>query len=189
MTRLFTFLAFFAFLSLSAQKTYLKITQNEQSTFYPPGTQFELKNPNGYIVLKYSETPREEHIDGNYQLIVSPTWKKEKDIFKLTLGDKVELVRTGSFSLGKEYKKGVFPLSSVKAEKTITDSQTLASKKNLRLTLDNGLLFVYEDGNYYAKLDSEYIDIQNKYVIKTQKGILRVSFNPDNGVTWWFFGE
>ena len=59
---------------MTAQKTYLKIVQDGHATYYPPGTRFQLKNPHGYIILKYSETPRVENIDGDYTLIVSPNW-------------------------------------------------------------------------------------------------------------------
>lgn len=174
---------------MSAQKTYLKITKDGHPTYYPPGTKFDLKNPHGYIILKYSETPRVEHIDGNYKLIVSPNWKDEKDIFRLTDGDKVELVPTKDFGKNENSKNVLLNNMNIKVQKEVTDSEKYEGKKNLRLELDNGILFVYEDGEYYAKLDNKYIDIQHKYVIKTNKGILRVSFNPNNGVTWWVFED
>lgn len=174
---------------MNAQKTYVKITKDNKVIYYPPGTQFDLKNPHGYIILKYSETPRVEEIDGDYKMIISPNWKEGKDIIKLSEGDKVELALTKDFGKDNNQKTVLLNNTRIKVQKEVTDSKKFEGKKNLRLELDNGILFVYEDGEYYAKLDNKYIDIQNKYVIKTKKGILRVSFNPNNGVTWWVFEE
>lgn len=188
MTRLFTFFVLlFAFTTLNAQKTYVKITKDNHVSYYPPGTQFELKNPHGYIILKYSETPRVQEIDGEYKLILSPNWKKGKEVIKLSKGDKVELALTSSFGSTEDQQNILLNTLGIKVQKEVTDSKKYKGKKNLRLELDNGILFVYEDGEYYAKLDNKYIDIRNKYVIKTKKGTLRVSFNPNTGKVWWVF--
>lgn len=185
---LVTICILFASLTANAQKTFLKITQGGEVVYYPPGTQFDLKNPHGYIILKYSETPRVEKIDGNYKLIVSPNWKSKNDVFKLTQGDQVELVLNKNFGKVKRSPKAIYiNQNQIVAHKDLTDSEKFPGKKNLVFTLSNGIKFVYEDGKYYAKLRTKYVDIKGKYVIETRKGILRLSFNPNNGVVWWVF--
>lgn len=83
-------------MNMNAQETYVKVTKGTDVLHYPPGTKFDLKNPHGYIILKYSQTPRVEEIDGDYKLVLNPDSKK-KDIIKLQNGDKVELVLTENF--------------------------------------------------------------------------------------------
>jgi hypothetical protein len=129
-----------------------------------------------------------EEIKGNYTLVVSPNWKEEKDIFQLTKGDQVELVLNRNFGKVKQSPKAIYiNQNKIVAHKKLTDSKKFLGKKNLVFTLNNGIKFVYEDGEYYAKLRKKQVDIQGKYVIKTKKGILRLSFNPNNGVVWWVF--
>ena len=53
--------------------------------------------------------------------------------------------------------------------------------------LSNGIEFSYVDGKYNATLNNKYLDIKGKYVIDSKLGILKISFNPNNGETWWVF--
>jgi hypothetical protein len=190
MKKIITLLIMLASFAMQAQKTYVKITQDNKTVSYPPGTQFELKNPHGYIVLKYSQTPRVQTIDGDYELILHPDYRTEKEVVKLKKGDKVELVLSHyseKTDPGNHY--GYLDQSAILADKQVTDSPKQKGKKNLTLKLNNGIKFVYEDGNYYAKLRKKYVDVQGKYLIETDLGTLKVSFNPDSGVVWWIFEE
>lgn len=174
--------------SIFAQKTYVKITKGEEVMYYPPGTRFELKNPHGYIILKYSQTSRVETIDGNYQLILHPSWRTTPEIIRLTKGDKVELEKTANFGKVKKNPKEIYiNQNEIIAEKHLTDSKKFEGKKNLVFELSNGIKFKYQDGEYYAKYRGKKVDILGKYVIPTKKGTLKLSFNPNNGVVWWIF--
>ncbi|TCK68886.1 hypothetical protein DFQ05_0396 [Winogradskyella wandonensis] len=173
-----------------SQTTYLKITKSNEANdyeMYPPGTEFELKNEHGYIIFKNSDDPGEIDIDGNYTLYVYPSWKDSADVFKLKEG-RVEKVLTSSY---KENHSDEYSIKSngVTANYSVTDSREIEGKKNLKFKLSNGITFIYEDLKYRAYLNDEdnYIRIQGKYLIESEIGTLKLSFNPSNGVVWWVF--
>lgn len=173
-----------------SQKIYLKITKSAKANdyeMYPPGTKFELKNEHGYIVFKNSDEPGMIEINEDYTLYVYPSWKEEADVFKLEEG-KVEKVLTYSYS-EKDTKDYSIKSNGVSADYTVSDSKEREGKKNLEFKLSNGITFIYEDDKYRAFLNEEhnYIRIKGKYLIPTELGTLKISFNPNNGVVWWVF--
>ncbi len=176
----------------NAQKTYLAIYESDSLDnviMYPPGTQFELRNPHNYIVMKYSETPRTVQIDGNYKLLVFPEYQSHSDVYHLTEG-RVELAPTIYFGKSDKSLKSIYlNKDELKAHKKLTDSEKKPGRKNLRFELSNGIIFNYKDGNYYAKLKHTYLNIQGKYLIESEIGTLKLSFNPETGKVWWIFEE
>jgi len=186
--QILTFILLIFLTTTFAQNTYLKITQKDTlSISYPPETKFELKNKHGYIILKNNNTPRIFKIEENYTLLVYPSYKSEIDVFELTTG-KIELIKA------KYYKKGKFNLVTYQsnnetAEFTISDSESIKNSKNLHFKLSNGMTFKYTDGKYNAYLNTEenYLNIEGKYYIESKLGVLKISFNPNNGEIWWVF--
>lgn len=173
-----------------AQKTYLKIQKgpSERSVvMYPPGTEFELRNEHGYIVMKNSDTPYSLEIKSRHKLTVSPNYKNEKDIFILTEG-KVEKVLTARF-MAKESRMETLFIDdrNVTAHKKVTESNLRKGYKNLEFELSNGISFTYKDGKYSAMFRNAKIEITGKYLINTEIGILKLSFDPKTGVVWWVF--
>ena len=169
------------------QNTYLKISEdNKISVSYPPGTTFELKNKHGYIILKQSSTPLVFKIDEPYTLDVFPTYKSKKDVYKLSDG-KIELVSNAEYI--NHVKKEKTASHGVTGEKIITNSKTIKGFKNIVFKLSNGITFQYTDGKYNAFLVEEqnYLNIEGRYVIRSELGILKLSFNPKNAETWWVF--
>ena len=77
----------------------------------------------------------------------------------------------------------------VTLEKELIPSKSLKGKYNLKLSLSNGITFEYNDEKYAAKFNGEYVHTEGKYIIKTEAGTLKFSFNPANGVVYWFFEE
>lgn len=171
------------------QKTYLKVQLSKDKTnvvYYPPGTQFELKNKHGYTLLKYSETPKVYKIDEEHTLYVYPNYKENAEKFKLKPGSRVELALTKNF--GKERRKNiVINKYAINAYKKVFNSEKIKGKKNLEFELTNGVKFEYIDGKYNASLKGKYLDIKGKYLIKSKLGLLRLSFNPTSGEVWWIF--
>ncbi|MDO1501031.1 hypothetical protein Q2T40_12895 [Winogradskyella maritima] len=173
-----------------AQETYLKITKSDKENdfeMYPPGTKFELKNKHGYIVFKNSNDPGIITIDDAYTLYVYPSWKNDADVFNLKEG-KIENVLTSAHSQ-MPTKAYSIKSNGVSGSYTVTDSKDRKGKKNLQFKLSNGITFLYEDDKYRAYLNEEYnyIRIKGKYLIESELGTLKLSFNPDNGVVWWVF--
>jgi len=173
-----------------AQKTYLKISRSKKTNdyvMYPPGTKFELKNKHGYIVFKNSDKPGKIEINENYTLYVFPDWKSDTDVYKLTEG-KIEKILTSTYS-NTQLKEASIKTHEVIAEYSVRDSKKLKDKKNLKFELSNGITFEYNDGKYKAYLHQEenYIDIEGKYLITSDLGTLKLSFNQKNGQVWWVF--
>lgn len=173
-----------------SQNTYLKITKSDKANdyeMYPPGTKFELKNAHGYIIFKNSDEPGIIEIDEDYTLYVYPSWKNDADVFKLTDG-KVEKILTSGYSK-TQLKEYSIKSNGVSAEYTVKDSEALEGKKNLKFKLSNGITFEYNDGKYRAYLNEEenYINIDGNYLVESDSGILKLSFNPNTGVVWWVF--
>ncbi|RNC86942.1 MAG: hypothetical protein ED556_05830 [Winogradskyella sp.] len=173
-----------------AQKTYLKVTKSNEAhdyVMYPPGTKFELKTKEGYIVFKNSDQPGNIDIEDKHTLYVYPSWKDDADIFELTEG-KVEKLLTYKFSDSRK-ASGVKSIHSngVTATSNVSNSETIEGKKNLEFVLSNGIKFIYEDGVYNATLNEEELTIKYKYLIYSDLGVLKLSFNSSNGKVWWVF--
>lgn len=178
-------------ISSFSQKTYLAIYQDdlkESVIMYPPGTEFELRNEHNYIILKYSETPRVFEMDGKYTLIVKPDYKDEPDVFEFDNAGQIELSETIRYGQSDSNKyESSSGYNGVTAEKILTDSKTTDGSKNLEFKLSNGIIFRYIDGIYNAILNGDYLDIKGKYMIASDLGTLKLSFNPKTGTVWWVF--
>jgi hypothetical protein len=185
-----TLILIFFSVAINAQKTYLKITKSNEANdyeMYPPGTKFELKTKEGYIIFKNSDDPGLINITEKHTLYVYPNWKDDADVFVLTEG-KVEKVLTSTY-VESDSKKHRYNSNGVTADYKVTDSKDRKGKKNLNFKLSNGITFIYEDDKYRAFLNEpdNYIRIKGKYVIESEIGSLKLSFNPSNGVVWWVF--
>ncbi|WP_111683902.1 hypothetical protein [Winogradskyella tangerina] len=189
-TTFFTIVLSILFISVgTAQKTYLKITKGEQEhdiIMYPPGTKFELKTKEGYIIFKNSDDPGVIDIHEKHTLYVYPDWKDDADVFVLTEG-KVEKLLTYKFSDSDDSHDNTLMSNGVTATSNVTDSETLEGKKNLEFTLSNGISFNYTDGLFSATLDNKPLTIKHKYLVYSDLGVLKLSFNPSNGKVWWVF--
>lgn len=174
----------------NAQNTYIKFKVDDKESkyiMYPPGTKFEVKTKEGYIQMKNSENPYKLYIESEgFRLYVYPTYKSEKDVYHLEKGASLELVLTKHFK-DNDSNNLNYNHNSLTGLKKITDSKSLESKKNLYFKLSNGIEFSYVDGKYNATLNNKYLDIKGKYVINSKLGTLKISFNPNNGETWWVF--
>lgn len=172
----------------NAQNTYLKITSIDTTTIsYPPHTSFELKNELGYIVFKNNHTPSIFLIDKPHVLTVFPSYKVGKDVYHLTDG-KLELAEIRDYESRGTYD---YVSNGVIANFIVSDSKKIKGSKNIVFTLSNGIIFNYTDGKYYAYLHNEenFLNIEGKYLVESDYGILKISFNPKNGEVWWVFDK
>ncbi|MDT0559148.1 hypothetical protein RM697_10835 [Ichthyenterobacterium sp. W332] len=192
MKTLYTLIALMHIVTLNAQNTYLKITKSNKANdyvMYPPGTKFELKTKEGYIIFKNSDNPGVIEIDEAYTLYVYPNWKDDSDIYKLSEG-KLEKILTSSY-YKTDLKRHITKLNKITAEYTVTDSKKREGKKNLKFKLSNGITFEFNDSKYRAYLYEEenYLNIEGKYLIESELGTLKLSFNTSNGIVWWVFED
>ncbi|GAA4817279.1 hypothetical protein [Litoribaculum gwangyangense] len=175
-------------LSIQSQNTYLKITEDDKiSVSYPPGTKFELKDNLGYIILKESDTELVYKIDSDYTLEVFPTYKKDKDVYNLTNG-KIELVSNADYMNAIKHKKGAYQSYGVSLDKaSYMDSTVKKGETNTVLEFSNGVVFKYTDGNVSAIWNDEEVEVKGKYLIYSDAGVVKISYNPKNKEMWWTY--
>lgn len=186
-----TLLTLLIAMSTAAQKTYLRIFKDStkaEMIAYPPGTAFELKNRHGYIQLKNSETARKFYIKEPFTIHVYPSYKQKPDKISLATGALVELALTQNYANTAEINKKSRPdKQEVIARKTLTDSRKRKAEKNLVFKLSNGWVFNYVDGHYFATFKDKYLVIRGKYIMATQDGVLKLSYDPTSGKVWWVY--
>ena len=171
-----------------AQNTYLKISQDYKTSIsYPPGTKFELKDSRGYIVLNENASVFTFKIDQAYTLNVFPTYKKEMDTYNLTNG-KIELVSNGDYMNNTRHQKDFYQSNGVFLENSIyTDSEANPKETNVFLEFSNGTTFSYEDGKVSATLNGKEVTVMGTYLIYSDSGIIKISYNPKNKELWWTY--
>ncbi len=188
--RILTLVLLFFAAFINAQKTYLKVTKSDKTydyMIYPPGTKFELKNQEGDIILSDSDEPGMMTFDENFTLYVYPSWKDEAEIFKLRNG-KVEKLLTSNFSRKTLIGHSVNN-NGITMKKTLVKSDINPELYNATFKFSNGIVATYTDGEFKASLNGERLRAEYKYIIYSDLGVLKLSFNPRNSETWWIFEE
>ena len=184
----------------NAQSRYLKITLSKETSdnvSFPPGTKFELKNGNDELVYSDEDSTSEFIITEKHKLIVYPNWKASTDVFHISAG-KVEQIDTKLFGIRSTAKKEkrksktyVYDrdkyTNGLNMKKTLEFSEVNPELYNATFEFSNGIIATYKDGEFTAKLDGEDLIVGNKYFIYSKFGIIKLSFRPSNGETWWIF--
>ncbi|WGD34993.1 hypothetical protein [Olleya sp. YS] len=205
MTLIFLLVSNLAF----SQNDYLKITRsnnNDDFIKYPPGTTFKLKDEKGKVVYSDTSSNREFIIDKSYTLTVFPPYKKSYNTYKLTEG-KLEIKNNKEYfvALKKHKKKSktsqnnkskndsqdnnseVTYTGGISMKKTLLPSAEKLNTYNATFEFSNGIKASYKDGKMMATLDGKTLKIENKYLIYSDYGLIKLSYNPNNGETWWVF--
>ncbi len=171
-----------------SQKTYLSIYETDARDnviMYPPGTPFELRDAENNLIFTEKNYEGEFKIKGEYTLSVSPSWKVEKDIFRLTEGSIVVELTEDYYKY--EQNKSYGTSHGITVNKTLIESSLNPGMKNVKLSFSNGIVFTYTDGKAKATLNGKALKIKYKYMIYSDTGITKLSFNPKTGVVWWVF--
>ncbi len=174
--------------SLSAQETYLKIYKTDEQhdqIMYPPGTKFEVRDAEGNLLFNETNYSGEFQVNQAITLTVRPNYKNDADVYELSEG-KIELAKTKDF-FPTQPKKKKYHSYGVEAKKEVSNSKILDGMKNLTLTFSNGVIFNYIDGKASASLHGESLKIKGKYLVYSELGVAKVSFNPSTGTTWYVF--
>ena len=184
----------------NAQSRYLKITLSEtahDNVSFPPGTKFELKNNNDELVYSHVDSANTFVITKKHKLVVYPNWKQTTDVFHITNG-KIEQIDTKDF--GKRSTKKTVKYGSktytynpdkytngLSMKKTLEVSEANPNVFNATFKFSNGIVATYRDGEFKAKLDGKDLIVGYKYFIYMETGIIKLSFRPSDGETWWVF--
>jgi hypothetical protein len=126
-------------------------------------------------------------IDESYTLTVFPTYKKEKDVYNLING-KIELISNAEYIIGIPHEKSVYQSYGVSLDKTTYSSSTInKGESNVVLEFSNNVVFYYTDGDVRATLNSIDVEIKGKFLIYSESGVVKISFNPKNKDLWWTY--
>ncbi|WP_299521614.1 hypothetical protein [Winogradskyella sp.] len=184
----------------NTQNRYLKITLSEDTSdnvSFPPGTKFELKNGDNELVYSNEDSTNEFIITEAHKLIVYPNWKETTDVFHISNG-KVERIDTRLFEIRstakKEKRKSKTYVhnhdkytNGLSMKKTLKRSEVNPELYNATFEFSNGIIATYKDGEFKAKLNGDDLIVGYKYFIYSDSGIIKLSFRPSNGETWWVF--
>lgn len=195
---------------------YLKIKLADKTEIsYPPGIGFIAEDQSGKTILnaKFLNEMDEFIVKTSITLWVFTTWNDEPDTYELTDGKLI--METSNYVYNKDYDFGAFKKrkKNTPHKKEIKDenrpdenygARRGASKGvytikerffdydtdkgyDVSLEFNNGVIFYYRDGKAEAWQNGKTLKIENKYLIYTELGILKLSYNPKNKEIWYVF--
>lgn len=188
-------------------------TDDEKVIVYPAGTTYKVLGENGQpLPPAQREKGALTYEAGSFQLLVYPSYRPDKAddyafankrlrVFETPQDAKRQgyaknwqeneiVINHGKdnkyisrpYGLEKKYKKG-----AELRKKIVLASEERPGQYNLKLYFKNGLEFHYKDGEVTASLNGKPLIVEGKYIVHTDQGTAKISFNPETGKTWWVF--
>jgi hypothetical protein len=200
-------------LSQAADITCLRIIDGTTDVMYPPGSEIILQDIEGNNVLTYAEleTLGEYNITQPLTLYVIVTYKEEHDVYKLSTGTLYAQKQTYTkrsypstkqsdskkrkTSYGNSYgnieaKEYKYDREHFTKGLEIRETWFLSNdgvNYNVGIEFNNGVVFYNRDGIAEAWQNGKMLKIENKYLISTDDGLIKLSYNPKNGEIWYVF--
>lgn len=194
--------------------SYLKIYLEDNTEIsYPPGTGFVAEDEDGNTVLnpKSLEDKKIYEVKKPITLWVFTSWNEEPDVFemnsgKLILGksdrtySKKNKVDTGKkptdhysrptdIDPESKYGKWVGNSNGLSLNTSRFFSYNMETGYDASLEFSDGTIFYYKDGKASAWKDGKDLIIEGKYMIKTNDGTIKLSYNPKTKKIWWVFDK
>ena len=177
------------------QDHYLQIVLNDGVDIsYPPNTGFVLQNETGSAILNPGRLKQLESftISKAVTLFVFPNYKNEPDVYEITSG--VLYMKPVTYD-----KETYPPAPSVSSREMSSNGVTLLNKRffdydvktgfDTSLEFSNDVVFYYRDGKAEAWQNGKTLEIEGNYLIKTETGILKISYNPTTKEFWYVFDK
>jgi hypothetical protein len=92
-----------------------------------------------------------------------------------------EQLQSRPYGMEKRYRETTLE------RKVVFQSEQRPGQYNLKMYFRNGLEFHYLDGKATASLDGNPQIVEGKYIVHTDLGTAKISFNPETGKTYWVF--
>ncbi|MEM6722106.1 MAG: hypothetical protein AAF611_22450 [Bacteroidota bacterium] len=173
--------------------SYLRIEIPQKTISYPPGTPFLAKDTQGNTVLSLYDLKQVGtfEITIPITLFVYVSWSDSPDVYQLKSG-------TLSLQKAKTYKKQLDQTQKTTSKKSHENvylikkqyfSYDEATGYDVNLEFSNGISFLYRDGKAKAWKNGEALTIKKKYIIETDEGDLKLSYNPKTQKIWWIFDK
>jgi len=188
-------------------------TDEEKVIVYPEGTTYEVVDEEGKAIPPVEKeggafTYKAEQIT----LLVYPIYRPDKaDDYSLT-SKRLRVFETNRDAKRQGYAKNwtesvivinrghdekyvsrpygvetAYKKSAELQKKIVLASEERPGQYNLKLYFKNGVEFHYQDGEATASLNGKPLIVEGKYIVHTDQGTAKISFNPDSGKTWWVF--
>ncbi|MEM1328163.1 MAG: hypothetical protein AAGI23_19560 [Bacteroidota bacterium] len=166
------------------------IAENNQATTlqYPADTKYRILNMDGQRIDNQSSNTVNTFPVGDYQLVISPTYKEATDVFpirqksiRIALEENTNPIEDIDL---RDFDSGIYH-EKVELKKVIVPSKKHSEEFNCLLMLDNGVEFMYIDGEASATYGEQILTIQGNYIIESPVGTVKLSYNPKNGVVWY----
>lgn len=188
-------------------------TDNEEVIVYPEGTTYKVMDEEGQpLQPSQVEGGAKTFAPGNYQLFVYPSYRPEQADRIPIRSQQLRVFETPRDAKRSGYQKNwkegkivihhdngsqyisrpygmeqVYEKGAELQKKIVVASEEKPGQYNLKLYFKNGLEFHYLDGKASARLNGEPQVIEGEYIVHTDIGSAKISFNPRNGETWWVF--
>ncbi|MGB5944011.1 MAG: hypothetical protein WBG71_14100 [Leeuwenhoekiella sp.] len=184
--------------SLTFGQDYFTIVKKNDNVSYnyPKNVVMMLIGPDGQQLTLSNEANID--VTGDYKVAVYVPWRDTPEIIDAE-GGQLEIFKLPAEELKAraytEEKSGTTSSEKYRhhsnkpkvEQRTITPSESKPGRYNLLVTFTNALTFKYEDGVARAWQNGDELEVKNKYLVQTPEGLLKLSFDPSDGETWWFF--
>ncbi|MEM8523400.1 MAG: hypothetical protein AAGG68_02095 [Bacteroidota bacterium] len=162
---------------------------------YPNGTTYKVLNTKQIDIKGKQEESLTIYEADDYQLIIYPTYKELPDIFELE-NQQIKILKSVDYTKPTQFHQqmnvamdndyGQY-LGEVKMDKLLVKSKQFPEEYNCVVTLSNGIVFSYIDGEAAATFYDKMLDMKGKYIFECELGTTKLSYNPKNGQVWYVF--
>ncbi len=194
-------------------RSYLKIELNEHKHIsYPPNTDFVAKDTQGTVLLNPEKLEKLKMyvVEKPITLYVFTYWNDEPDVYNLKSGtlymkktylDFSKILEKQKHKASDAHSNGQKDDSKQKiaTKHIVSNNVYLIGKRyfdyddtngyDVRLEFSNGVVFTYENGFVKAMQNGYELTVKNKYMVNTEKGTLKISYNPKTKKVWWVFDK
>ncbi|MEM9848396.1 MAG: hypothetical protein AAF847_10940 [Bacteroidota bacterium] len=162
---------------------------------YPSGTSYEVFDASDQVVAPIEKENGLFYEAGQYQIVIRPDYKESPDRLKVD-AKQINILTIGDASSSFEIHQKVRSIvqddygrynGKVKMDLMLVKSREQAERYNCIASFTNGIIFSYIDGKAAATLGEELLEIDGKYIIDSELGVLKLSFNPKDGQAWYVF--
>ena len=191
------------FTATAAETSYLKIKLDDQKEIsYPPGIGFVAQDADGNTVLSPEEleTIKVYEVQMPITLFVFTTWNDEPDVYEISSGTLSLGVTDRDYNpdtkytyrrtkKGETYGKSTMTSNGVSMTRARYFANDAKTGYNTSIEFSNDVVFYYRDGAVSAWQNGKDLEITGNYLIKTNEGIIKLSYNPSNKDVWWVFDK
>ena len=173
-----------------AQDPYLEIeTSRNDYIFYPPNTDFDIYDASGTLVFTEKDLNKDIQIEleGKHTIQLYVSWGDGQN--KIEVHDAILNLRTSEKEMNSSATNYSHDWSStdqpalIKKEFIKNDNGTF----DLDMKFEGDIRFTYENGEATISEKGEILPMVGKYVAKTSRGYLKISYQPKSTECWHVF--